>query len=136
VGFGPLYQGRFKSFAIEQDRHLLTVFRYVERNALRAKLVQRAEDWRWSSLHIPQASHEGVKLPTLSVWPIARPSDWLDRVNAPQTPAEEKAVQESILRCRPFGSPDWQIEAARELNLHSCFRPRGRPCAKRNAREK
>src|SRR5947207_1789792 len=50
AGTGHLYQGRFKSFPIEEDDHLLTVCRYVERNALRAGLVRRAEDWRWSSL--------------------------------------------------------------------------------------
>src|SRR3569623_757048 len=38
-GMGHLYQGRFKSFPIAADEHLLTVLRYVERNALRAKLV-------------------------------------------------------------------------------------------------
>jgi len=36
VGHGHLYQGRFKSFPIEQDGHLLTVLRYVERNPVRA----------------------------------------------------------------------------------------------------
>jgi hypothetical protein len=50
TGTGPLYQGRFKSFPVQQDEHLLTVCRYVERNPLRAGLVSRAEEWRWSSL--------------------------------------------------------------------------------------
>lgn len=40
AGTGPIYQGRFKSFPIERDKHLLTVCRYVERNALRANLVE------------------------------------------------------------------------------------------------
>ena len=35
---------------MQTDEYLLTVCRYVERNALRAKLVDRAEAWRWSSL--------------------------------------------------------------------------------------
>ena len=47
VGTGHLYQGRFKSFVVQTDEHLLTVCRYVERNALRAGLVERAEAWRW-----------------------------------------------------------------------------------------
>ena len=51
VGYGHLYQGRFKSFPIETDEHFYCVVRYVERNALRAGLVQRAEDWKWGSLH-------------------------------------------------------------------------------------
>ena len=43
-GTGHIYQGRFKSFAVEDDDHLLTVWRYIERNPLRANLVCRAED--------------------------------------------------------------------------------------------
>ena len=38
-GSGPVYQGRFKSFPVQTDEHFLTVARYVERNAVRAKLV-------------------------------------------------------------------------------------------------
>src|SRR5262245_49854312 len=57
AGTGPLYQGRFKSFPVQQDEHLLSVCRYVERNPLRAKLAKRAENWRWSSLW--QRLHEG-----------------------------------------------------------------------------
>ncbi len=52
VGHGHLYQGLYKSFPIQQDEHFLTVCRYVERNALRANLVKRAEDWPWSSLAV------------------------------------------------------------------------------------
>lgn len=50
VGYGHLYQGRYKSFPVESDDYFYQVVRYVERNALRANLVTRAEDWRWSSL--------------------------------------------------------------------------------------
>jgi putative transposase len=50
AGSGHLYQGRFKSFPVESDEHLYTVLRYVERNPVRANLVERAQEWRWSSL--------------------------------------------------------------------------------------
>ena len=49
TGQGHVYQGRFKSFPIQDDRHFITVCRSVERNALRANLVAKAQDWRWSS---------------------------------------------------------------------------------------
>jgi putative transposase len=49
-GEGHFYQGRFRSFPIQDDGHFLTVCRYVERNARRADLVERAEHWRWGSL--------------------------------------------------------------------------------------
>lgn len=48
TGSGHIFQGRYKSFIIEPSQ-LLKVVRYVERNALRAGLVQRAEDWKYSS---------------------------------------------------------------------------------------
>ena len=51
TGGGHLYQGRFKSFPVQDDAHFLAVCRYVEANALRAGLVAKAEDWKWSGLH-------------------------------------------------------------------------------------
>ncbi|MBU3942870.1 transposase, partial [Patescibacteria group bacterium] len=50
IGSGHLYQGRYKSFLVQEDDYLLQLFKYVERNPLRAKLVNKAEDWKWSSL--------------------------------------------------------------------------------------
>ena len=55
-GSGHVWQGRFKAFPIEQDEHLATVLRYVERNPVRGNLVERAEQWRWSSLTGSMAS--------------------------------------------------------------------------------
>ena len=70
-GEGHVYQGRFKSFPIQDDGHFFTVCRYVERNALRAEFVKRAEAWRWGSLWRWLQSSE--PLPTLlSPWPIPR----------------------------------------------------------------
>jgi len=48
-GSGHVWQGRFKAFPAQSDWHLLSVLRYIERNPLRAKLVERAEQWPWSS---------------------------------------------------------------------------------------
>lgn len=50
VGEGHLYEGTYKSFPVQEDDHFLTVCRYVERNALRSKLVRRADDRRWGRL--------------------------------------------------------------------------------------
>ena len=51
TGSGHVYQGRFKSFLIQEDKHFYTVARYVERNPIRAGLVERAEEWQWGSLY-------------------------------------------------------------------------------------
>ncbi len=131
VGYGPLYQGRFKAFAIQEDGHLLTVLRYVERNPVRANLVDRAEDWRWSSLHRRVAGDERERS-ILAAWPVAMPEDWVERTNRPQTPAEEKAMKTSVNRSRPYGSAAWQMATAKQLHLESCFREPGRPKKRRD----
>ena len=45
VGYGHVYQGRYKSLLVESDLHFLSLVRYVERNAKRAGLVKKAEVW-------------------------------------------------------------------------------------------
>ena len=88
VGQGHLYQGRFKSFPIEQDDHLLIVLRYVERNPVRAGVIAEAQWYRWGSAFVrAQRSHELRSL--LHPWPVDRPRRWIKLVNEPQTPAEE-----------------------------------------------
>ncbi len=46
---GHLFQDRFKSESVETDEYLLTVIRYIHLNPVKAKLVKRAEEWKWSS---------------------------------------------------------------------------------------
>jgi len=125
-GHGHVYQGTYKSFPVQDNPHFLVVARYVERNALRAGLVARAEDWRWSSLW-RRVRGTPADRAVLSEWPVDRPADWLDWVNAPQTAAEEQAVQRSIRRGRPCGSEAWESSTAQALALLGTFRPRGRP---------
>ena len=64
IGYGPLYQGRYKCFPVETDDYFYQVVRYVERNALRANLVMCAEAWPWSSLRRPE--REDARFPVLS----------------------------------------------------------------------
>jgi len=134
-GTGPVYQGRFKSFPVQDDAHLLTVARYVERNPLRAKLCAEPGDWPWSSfalragvMHDEQRSVRAC----LADWPIDRPRDWGRRVRQPQTAAELEALRRSVARGSPFGSARWTTRTADRLDLASTLRPRGRP---RQARE-
>jgi putative transposase len=126
VGYGHLYQGRYKSFPIEGDEHLYQVVRYVERNALRANLVRRAEDWHWSSLW--RRLHPSPDEPQLlSDWPVPQPRAWVPYVNAPQTEEEIAAIRKCVLRGQPFGHDRWVRRTAERLGLESTLRPRGRP---------
>lgn len=126
AGEGHVYQGRFKSFPVQEDDHFYTVVRYVERNPLRAGLVRRAEEWRWSSLH--RWRHGTVaERRLLAPWPLPRTHGWCDHVNMPQTESEAKALQVSLDRGAPMGSPDWRERVMKALGLYATLRPRGRP---------
>lgn len=125
---GRLWQGRYKACLIQQDQHLLTVLRYVERNALAKNLVSRAEDWRWGSLNWRGIHDAPIEL---TAAPIDLPRWWVEFVNQPMTAAELAAVRESVNRQRPFGSQEWTEAAAHETGTEQSLAPIGRPRRKR-----
>jgi putative transposase len=125
---GRLWQGRYKASRVQQDHHLLAVLRYVERNALTAKLVQRAEDWPWGSLAWRTRGSFPVEL---EPWPIELPRWWTEFVNTPMTAAELTAVREAVHRQRPIGSDDWVKAAAKASGMEQSLAPLGRPKRKR-----
>jgi putative transposase len=161
---GHIWQGRYKSFVIqpgspsreeraagtlEKGPGLWTVLRYVERNPLRAKLVERAEDWPWSSLHWwlrltrPRVKLVATGLPgdeqrelaeAMPTWlrynrdePDDRPARWRAQVNRAQDEQELAAVRRSLERGSPLGATAWVRRIAAQLGLESSLRPRGRP---------
>jgi putative transposase len=125
-GTGHLYQGRFKAFPIQEDDHLYTVLRYVERNPLRAGLVERAEAWRWGSLWRRCYGDSNARK-LLTPWPLPCPAEWVEWVNQPQTEAELEGVRRSVVRGCPFGADDWQKQMATRLDLEKTLRSPGRP---------
>ena len=126
VGYGRLYQGRYKSFPVEPDEHFYQVVRYVERNALRANLVDRAEEWRWSSLW-RRVHGTADDRRWLAGWPLTDPRGWPKLVNEPQTDQELEAIRRSVIRGQPYGREAWVQQAAKSLGLESTLRRRGRP---------
>ncbi len=126
TGQGHVYQGRFKAFPVQVDEHFLALCRYVERNALRAGLVVRAEEWRWSSLWRRLFGAAPTRR-WLAEWPVARPPRWVDWVNELQTETELEALRRCVTRGQPFGSEVWVRRTALRLGLEATLRPRGRP---------
>ncbi len=124
VGQGHVYQGRYKSFIVQTDSYFLTLARYVEANPLRARLVARAEAWRWSSLST-SATPDGRAL--LKPWPLDKPRDWVRQVNKAMPDAELDAVRMALKRGRPLGEQAWVEKTAKKLGLDFTLRPRGRP---------
>lgn len=121
-GTGHVYPNRYTAVPVQTDQHLLTLLRYVERNALSAQLVEHAEDWQWCSLWRRCNSCKDL---SLAPWPIPQPEGWTEIVNMPQTERELQNIQAAVRRGHPLGNPEWTAATAARLGLS--LRSRGRP---------
>jgi putative transposase len=119
---GHVYQNRYRVIPVQDGVHMIRLIRYVERNALRAGLVRRAEDWRWGSLW---ARCQNRNVVPMAAWPISQPLSWVDIVNQPQTSSEVQAIRKSLIGGHPFGDEGWRQMA--DAQLGRCRRKPGRP---------
>jgi putative transposase len=117
-GSGHVWQGRFKAFPVQSDEHYLTVLRFVEPNPLRAKMVDRSQDWQRSSLK-PTARSEPDG--PLYACPILKPARWTRQVNGVEAGTELKALRHSFARAAPFGDTHWQTKTLRSSALNLRF---------------
>jgi len=137
-GGGHLYQGRYKSFPIRVDEHFLIACRYVEANAIRAGLVERARDWRWSSFlsRVSNGAPEWPEKVKLTPWPLDCPANWESLVQQKQREQEMVNLRVSIAKGRPFGGEGWMLRTARRLGLMQSLRAPGRPRKHRSQPER
>ena len=130
---GHVWQGRFKSPVIQNDEHLLTVLRYIEANPLRAAIVERAEDYPWSSYRARgagQAEELLDRLPAyeeLSPYAKVRERLWEAKVHGPLDKATLQRIRRSSATGLPYGADAWVARLAQKLDLDLAIRPRGRP---------
>ena len=102
------------------------VCRYIERNALRAGLVKRAERWQYGSLW-RWLEKPAPKPDLLFAWPIPRLPNWVKRVNAALSDSELEGIRKCVQRGRPLGTDEWVGDMVKKLKLESTVRDRGRP---------
>jgi putative transposase len=118
LGTGHVYQDRFKSFVVQTETYLYNVCAYVERNAVRAGLVDRAARWPHGSFR--HAAEAGSRLGRrLHAWPVPRPADWASLVDRPETPESLAAIRLCVRRGRPLGAETWRKDISRKLGLGS-----------------
>jgi putative transposase len=121
--YHAVWEGRFKAIPVQDDEHLVTMLRDVERNALRAELVARAEDWKWSSMPGWISGDPFLYRGK----PAVRDKKWLERVNEPLSAGDLQRLRHAVSRGCPLGDKEWTMATARRLGLESSLRPKGRP---------
>jgi len=126
VGHGHLYQGTYKSFPVEGDKHLVDLIRYVEQNPFRAGLVKKAQDWLWSSLYIRKYGTSGQKK-ILDELPTELPHNYLSSVNEIYDSEKLSRLRNSITKGLPYGSDKWTDSMVEKFNLVATTRGVGRP---------
>jgi putative transposase len=124
TGTGPVYQGRYKALPVQSGPHFLQLCRYVERNPLRAGLVERAENWQWSSLW--RYGRNCHSWPFVE-WPVLRPESWVAIVNGDEQMEVLREIRTAVRRSAPYGDAAWSSETAKSLGIESALKPLGRP---------
>lgn len=126
IGYGHLYQGRYKSFIVEEDPHLWALLAYVERNPLRAKLVKHLENWKWSSYYkrihgtLPQKK-------LLATDSVTWPHNYQNLVNQSEDKDTIELIRNSVNRGKPYGSIGWTEKMLKKFGLEITERKKGRP---------
>ncbi|MDZ4285550.1 MAG: transposase [Candidatus Sungbacteria bacterium] len=126
IGHGHLYQDRYKSFPVEDDKHCVDLVRYVEQNPLRARLVERAEDWQWGSLYRREKGSLQQKN-LLAPLPTELPTNYLESVNEIIRDDSLRDLRYSVNKGRPYGSDGWIAEMVDRFGLGHTTRGAGRP---------
>ena len=126
VGYGHLYQGRYKSFLVENDKHLWTLLAYVERNPLRANLVKSLRDWKWSSYYKRRFGTPSQKK-LLSTESVEWPNNYEELLKVSEKQEDLSEIRNSINRGKPYGVIGWVIRITEKFGLEITERKIGRP---------
>ena len=122
---GHLWEGRYYSSILDSE-HLRRAVRYVERNPVRAGIIQRCEDYQWSSA----AAHCQLRTAPLLTDPVPPgewPTDWSSWLGE-EVPAEEtNRIRRQTFLGRPLGTESFVADLEKRLGRRLRPLPRGRP---------
>ncbi len=130
---GTLWEGRFKSCLVDSERYLLTVYRYIELNPVRAAMAEAPEHYRWSSVRANLAvAHDPCITPhasyqALAADPQARGEAYRQWLHAALCNDDVHAIRTHMQQERALGSPRFQAMVEKTLNRPAACRSPGRP---------
>lgn len=130
---GTLWEGRFKASLIDSERYLLTCYRYIELNPVRAAIVADPADYRWSS-YASNAGGKADRLITPHPYYLALGNDAASRQAAYRTlfaqaigEDELADIRAHVQQQKALGTSRFQAAIEAQLARKVEIRPRGRP---------
>ena len=121
---GHLWQGRYKSFIVQEDTYLLVLLKYVEANPKRARIVKDCVLYKYSSAKSRVYSVNDCILDEPS---ILLPNNWYEYINSDEKKVDIESIRNSIGRQSPLGDENWRYEMSKKYGLESTLKARGRP---------
>jgi len=123
---GHLFQERFHSCPVQRDGHLLAAARYVETNPVKAGLVERAEEWPWSSAGFNAGRRRSD--PLASANPLREMvGSWRRFLGAEEKEISEERIERHLRTGRPLGAAKWVRRLESRLERPLAPRRPGRP---------
>ena len=133
---GHLWQNRFFSCALD-DEHFWSALVYVERNAVRARLVRRAWRWPWSSAAAHCGGLDKTGLLDLADWrKRISPEQWRESVAQVEDEQTVERLRRWTHRGRPLGSDGFLSKLERAFGRRLRSLPVGRPKKKKRTRNR
>ena len=123
---GHFWQGRYGSVVMD-EAHLHNALAYVTLNPVRAGLVERPEQWRWSSVHAHLAGRDDAITTVAPV--LSRFGDFAAFLEGQFDDDALNAIRRAELIGRPIGSADFIAGLEEQLGRPLAPRKRGRKAA-------
>lgn len=139
---GTLWEGRYRSTVLQADRYLLPCMVYMDLNPVRAGLVSRPGDYRWSShAHWMGVSNDRLLTASAQFWnlgntPFAREAAYADLVRAGLSSQEQAALTASALSGWALGDSDFIEQLQKQTDRRVVQGRAGRPQLKKTSKNR
>jgi len=124
---GHLFQGRFFSCVMD-ERHTIACARYIEQNAVRAKMAEKPELWKWSSAktHCGEDGCDELGVNKFFDYMGYDQKEWKKFINVQADAKEVNQIRENTKKGRPLGSENFVEKLEKKLDRFLKLKPRGR----------
>ena len=133
---GTLWEGRYKSTVVDTDQYLLACMAYIDLNPVRAGLVSKASDYRWSSYsHYAGLGNDKLISPHALCWalgntPFAREAAYVEMVGRGIGADQQQAISESLLKGWALGPTKFVTDLQKKTRRRISPKGAGRPLLK------